>query len=159
MRHLGKHLTALAAGVCVLASLAQAADPPTSAADAWRSECSSCHIAYSPRLLPAASWQELMRTLDKHFGVDASVEPDVATTIARYLETNAGRNRSASTPATRITEQSWFKREHDEAARYVGVGKKITSWSDCAACHTSADQGRFNEHDIRLPNGGRTYER
>jgi len=143
-------LLVVAVAVPMLATT-QAADAPT-AAEVWRDECSSCHIAYSPRLLPAASWRELMRTLDKHFGVDASVEADVAAQITQYLEANVGRDRGVSpTAPTRITELSWFKREHDEAASYVGPKKKVTSWSDCAACHVGADQGRFDEHDIRIP--------
>ena len=45
------------------------------AADKWRTECSSCHIAYPARALPAASWKKIMSGLDKHFGVDASLAP------------------------------------------------------------------------------------
>jgi mono/diheme cytochrome c family protein len=133
-------------------AIGQAAEPATPA-EVWRSECSGCHIAYAPRLLPAASWREIIRTLDKHFGVDASVEPAIAKQIAQYLDANAGRDRgtpSATTP-TRITEQRWFKREHDEVANYWGPGEKIAGPSDCAACHVGADQGRFSEHDIKLP--------
>src|SRR5688500_19273345 len=52
---------------------------------AWREECSACHIAYSARFLPAASWQEIMRTLDEHFGADASVDAATAEKISRSL--------------------------------------------------------------------------
>jgi hypothetical protein len=149
-RLLSSGLIATAALFSTLAT--QAADPITPT-EVWRSECSGCHIAYSPRLLPAASWRVVMSTLDKHYGVDASVEPDVAKQISQYLEANAGRDRGTplSTTAPRITEQRWFKHEHDKVAHYWGTGKKIASAADCAACHRGADQGRFNEHDIQLP--------
>lgn len=137
-----------------------AAEPAVSSsgAEAWRTECSSCHIAYPPRLLSAESWREIMRTLDKHFGVDASVDAPLAEAISQYLTANAGRSRYVTTAGTvspssppRITELPWFKREHDEERAYVGPGKKVTTWSDCAACHANAGQGRFSEHDIRIP--------
>ncbi|MGZ8268326.1 MAG: diheme cytochrome c, partial [Burkholderiales bacterium] len=38
----------------------------------WKAECSSCHVAYPPKLLSAQTWRRLMGGLDKHFGTDAS---------------------------------------------------------------------------------------
>ena len=32
---------------------------------AWKSECGSCHVAYPPGLLPAASWRAIMAGLDR----------------------------------------------------------------------------------------------
>jgi hypothetical protein len=29
----------------------------------WHSECGSCHVAYPPRLLEAASWRTIMQGL------------------------------------------------------------------------------------------------
>ena len=43
----------------------------------WKAECGSCHVAYPAQLLPATSWQRLMKGLDKHFGTDASVDAGV----------------------------------------------------------------------------------
>jgi Dihaem cytochrome c len=39
----------------------------------FKAECSNCHIAYTPNLLPAESWRKIMSGLDKHFGSDASL--------------------------------------------------------------------------------------
>jgi hypothetical protein len=44
----------------------------------FRAECGSCHLAYPPGLLPAASWQRIMIRLEGHFGDDASLDPATA---------------------------------------------------------------------------------
>ena len=44
---------------------------------AYVQECGSCHVAFAPGLLPAASWQRLMADLGRHFGSDASLDAAV----------------------------------------------------------------------------------
>jgi hypothetical protein len=127
--------------MAVLASAAMAEGRfPVPANERWKSECGSCHLAYPPQLLPAQSWQRLMSQLDRHFGTDASLEPRAAAEIAAFLEKYAGRGAGES---LRITETRWFLREHHE------VSSK--SAANCAACHTTAEQGDFRSRNIRLP--------
>lgn len=118
---------------------------------AYRAECASCHIAYPPQLLPAASWRAIMRGLDKHFGSDASVDANTAAAIERYLVTNAGRGSASAKPPLRISETAWFKREHDEVAAAVWQRKSVGGPANCGACHTKADQGDYSEDNIRIP--------
>jgi hypothetical protein len=56
----------------------------------------------------------------------------------------------------RITETPYFKRKHDEVPLSV-VQKvpEIGSFSNCQACHRSAQAGSFNEHSVRIPGYGR----
>lgn len=118
----------------------------------WKAECGSCHIAYPPSLLPAESWRAMMAGLDKHFGVDASVDAKTAKEIGAFLEQNAGRSRGTSAkPTLRITETRWFLREHDEVSAAVWKSPKVKTPANCAACHTGAEQGNFDEHSVRLP--------
>lgn len=118
----------------------------------WKEECGSCHIAYPPRLLPASSWRQLMSGLDKHFGSDASLDPQTAKHIAGFLEQHAGRERASRMSSTlRITDTRWFRHEHDEVRASVWKSPKVGSASNCEACHVNAAKGRFNEHDIRIP--------
>ena len=134
----------LATGLC-WAGMASA-DPT------WKSECGSCHIAYPPQLLPASSWRALMSGLDKHFGSDASLDPQTAAGIAAFLEKNAGRDRSFSrTPALRITETRWFVHEHDEVPDRAWKNPQVKSAANCTACHVDGDKGNFDEHNIRIP--------
>lgn len=118
----------------------------------WKAECGSCHIAYPPSLLPAESWRAVMAKLDKHFGVDASVDAKTAEEIGGFLEQNAGRSRGTSAkPTLRITETRWFLREHDEVGAAVWKNPKVKTPANCAACHVGAEQGHFDEHSVRLP--------
>jgi len=129
----------------------------------WQQECASCHLAYSPTLLPRASWRRLMNGLDQHFGENASLDPATQADILRFLEANAadsGNSRmgnkvmqrmGAKKAPLRITETQWFVHEHDEVPRAVWSRKSVGSAANCAACHRQAEQGMFNEHDIKIP--------
>ena len=120
----------------------------------FQTECSACHMAYPPSMLPAASWKEMMGTLDKHFDTDASLDAATVAEILPFLEENAGRSRkadSAEKPVLRITETGWFKHEHDEISPATWKRESIKSASNCMACHTSADKGNFDEDNVRIP--------
>ena len=117
-----------------------------------KAECGSCHIAYPPQLLPASSWRALMAGLDKHFGTDASLDPQTAATITAFLEQNAGRERSSSAqPVLRISETRWFVHEHDDVSGPTWKSPKVKSPSNCAACHSNAERGDFSEHSVHIP--------
>ncbi|MEY8875883.1 MAG: diheme cytochrome c [Leptothrix sp. (in: b-proteobacteria)] len=115
-------------------------------------ECGDCHTPFQPGQLPAASWQRLMGGLDKHFGNNASVEPAKAREIGAWLQANAGPDGLGSPPQDRISRSSWFVRTHDEVGPNVWKRASIKSAANCSACHgDGAAQGRFNEHDVRIP--------
>lgn len=123
---------------------------------AYKQECAACHVAYPPGLLPAASWQRLMTNLPRHFGTDASVDAATLKDLSAWLTANAGtskrvRRDPTPPPDDRITRSAWFQREHREVSAATWKLAAVKSPSNCAACHTRADQGAFNEHDIRIP--------
>lgn len=119
----------------------------------WKAECGSCHVPYPARLLPAASWKTMMGGLDKHFGTDATMDAATTAEILAFLEKNASRRKpdTAAAPQLRITETRWFQSEHDEVPTRLWKDPRVKSAANCAACHTKADNGDFNEHNIRLP--------
>jgi len=119
----------------------------------YNQECTACHFAYPPGLLPAASWQRLMANLPRHFGTDASLEPAVVKALSAWLNANAGIYNGASTlsPQDRITQRPWFVREHREVSAATWKLPAVKSAANCAACHRQADQGDFNEHTVRIP--------
>jgi Dihaem cytochrome c len=119
----------------------------------FQQECSACHIAYSPRLLPAESWRKVMASLDKHFGSDASLTAPENKEITAFLVKNASNRWSAATAPLRITESAWFKHKHDghEISPSVWKNPNVKGPWNCAACHPQADRGDFNEHNIRMP--------
>lgn len=120
---------------------------------AYREECTGCHIAYPPRMLPAASWQRLMQDLPRHFGTDASIDAAAVREISTWLTANAATSRRASVepPQDRITRAEWFIREHREVTGGTWRLPAVKSPSNCAACHAGAEQGDFDEHRVRIP--------
>ena len=117
----------------------------------YREECGSCLVAYPPQLLPKSSWQAIMTGLDKHFGTDASLDPDTTKAIRTYLESNASRRAAGGKPQLRITETAWFKHEHDEIAAGTWNSAAVKSPANCGACHTKAEQGDYRERTLRVP--------
>ena len=119
----------------------------------FQQECASCHMAYPPGLLPAASWTKIMAGLDRHFGADASLTPAETTDIANWLAKNASNRWTASTAPVRISESAWFKAKHNsrEIAPDVWKRASIKSPANCTACHSAADKGDFNENTIKIP--------
>lgn len=120
---------------------------------AYKSECAACHLAYPPGMLPSASWQRLMANLPRHFGTDASLDPATVKELSSWLGAHAGTYRRVreAPPEDRITRSAWFIRKHDEVPVSAWTRPAVKSASNCAACHTRADQGDFNEHDVRIP--------
>ena len=146
----------LGAALLLAAASARADLPRQELSAAYKAECAACHVAYPPALLPAESWQRLMGGLDKHFGVDASLDAATTKAIGDWLATRAGtykkmqRERTAP-PQDRITRSAWFVREHDEVPASTWQRADVRSPANCSACHRQADQGLYDEHDIRIP--------
>lgn len=135
--------------------------------DLYAKECGACHLAYPPGLLPARSWEKLMNGLSDHFGDNAELAPEDQNAITDYLVKNAadrsGQKRSAKvvrslkngeTPI-RITEVPYIVHKHHEVpSRMIQGNSQVKSLSRCNACHTRADAGAFNEHDVSIPGYG-----
>ena len=123
--------------------------------DIYTQECASCHLAYPPALLPRTSWQKITGSLNKHFGVDASLDASSQQKISQWLMNNAatGKRNSQEPPNDRITQSEWFLRKHNrhEVAAEIWKRPAVGSPSNCNACHTKATQGDFEEDNIRIP--------
>ena len=119
----------------------------------YKQECSACHVAYPPQLLPPASWNHLMDTLPRHYGTDASLEPAAVNQLWTWLNVNAGGGKTGNVrpPEDRITRSAWFVREHDEISAATWKRPAIKSASNCMACHSAADKGDFGERNIHIP--------
>ena len=127
-------------------------------------ECGACHMVYPPRLLPANSWRKMMAGLDDHFGENAELDSETTQLIERYLVKSTDsskqkyrklfRNLGSRTPL-RITELPYFIRKHDEIpAKFLVDNDKLSSFSQCSACHKYAEKGEFEDDDISIPGYG-----
>ncbi len=121
----------------------------------YQQECGSCHMAYPAGLLPVASWQHLMGSLSKHFGTDASLTPTDTRDITGWLSANGGSYKrvGAMPQQDRISQSDWFLRKHRAGEVPVKVWSRasVGSRSNCVACHAGAEQGNFNERQVRIP--------
>ncbi len=128
----------------------------------YAGECGGCHLAYPPRLLPARSWEALLSGLEDHFGQDATLDAATRAQLADFLKgaaADAGGGRRAArvlrstegTTPLRITQLAYWRREHDELSPAVFRREAVGSAANCTACHRGAEQGVFDEHDVRVP--------
>jgi hypothetical protein len=123
-----------------------------------KKECGSCHMAFSPQLLPRRSWQKLVETLSDHFGENASLGEAQRKTVLEYLLANAadgpragseGRKFGASIPSAltplRITEVPRWVREHRKVGADRWGDPSVKSKANCPACHKGAEQGIYED--------------
>lgn len=149
--------------------LSAAATPANdqAASTLYKEECASCHMAYPAELLPARSWQKILRSLDKHFGDNASLDPTTLRTLSQYLQDHSAeasgskrarkilRSVPADSTPLRISALPYIQRKHDEIpTRYIRANPQVKSLSNCVACHQGAEQASFNEHQVRIPGYG-----
>jgi hypothetical protein len=117
----------------------------------YRQECATCHIAYPRQLLPIASWKHILDNLPRHFGTDASLDPVTVQALSAWLLATQRRDVMPQSPEDRITRSAWFVREHRSVPGATWKMPAVRSAANCAACHTRANEGDFNEHQIVLP--------
>jgi cytochrome c553 len=127
---------------------ARSADPT------YVKECGSCHLAYPPGLLPAASWRRIMAGLDRHFGQNAELDPETRDAVEGWLARSAGPDRSrGAEPPLRITTLPWFVDEHDEVPQGAVARPSVRSMANCAACHPGAESWDFDDDRAKIPRG------
>lgn len=151
--------TLLAASLGTLAPCAALADAgrtmPRNVPPIYLQECASCHVAYPPGMLPADSWQRIVNRLDRHFGIDASLDAPAAQRIGAWLQAHAGSGRRLAEPPPedRITRAEWFERKHRKLDAGVWRLPSVGSAARCGACHAGAERGVFDDDGVQAPAG------
>ncbi len=141
----------LAAGVT-----AEASNPVTPEAKLhplYKQECSTCHMAYPPDFLSKPAWTRVMTGLANHYGTDASIDEATVRDITKWLHQTGGTYKRvvATSKEDRITTTPWFIKKHREVKPNVFKRTSIKSAANCAACHTKAAEGNFDEDFVRTP--------
>lgn len=150
-------LNSLIPGLAMLvAASAQASRPMMAEAQMqaqYRQECSSCHMAYPPEFLSTSAWGRIMNSLSRHYGTDASLDPATANAITMWLNQYGGTYKRAVSGSSedRLTTTSWFMRKHRKIDASVYQRPSIKSAANCAACHTTANRGDFDDDNVRIP--------
>jgi mono/diheme cytochrome c family protein len=140
---------------------AQPAPPPATAAPpgehTYASQCSACHMAYPPWLLPARSWRAIMGDLTNHFGEDASLSKSQTAAVLAFAVDHAadspfGNPRvleglPASVTPTRITDLPVWRAIHREmlANGQMTLGTGPQAAANCGRCHGGGGGGEGGE--------------
>lgn len=160
MNHIG--IALLLGLVCPLA-LANGADSrpektPLLAADAaqmWRTECGSCHMAYPPGLLPSEAWRQHMDSLSNHFGRNASLDPSKEQEIRNFLLLVSSNNHKPVTKTLnpgelpRITTTPWFQHKHRKVRMEQFADWSVGAPGNCVACHRGIENGTYRK--VKIP--------
>lgn len=146
------------------ASISRVEVAPLKPSKAYQQACAACHILYAPSMLPARSWKKMMSNLNEHFGDNAEVTAAVNAEVSAYLEQHAAEHdkrryaksmlgllKDGETPRY-ISDTKYFKLMHDAVKpRMVSENPDVRSFASCAACHSQAEQGKFNRIEATIP--------
>ena len=128
----------------------------------YKEQCGECHFTYQPELLPSASWKKILENLDDHFGEAVELDDDSKSIISDYLTSN-GAEKSPAEIALKImrglgnqlplsiTDTKYFKDKHHEISSDIINRESIESLSNCSACHITAENGIYDDDDVRIP--------
>jgi hypothetical protein len=117
-------------------------------------------------LLPARSWDRLLREQAEHFGDDLALDAETIGAIGAFLRAHAAERElteaawkiNATTPAgeapLRITETRYWRARHRDIPDTVFDTKPVAGRHDCAACHLDAEQGTFEDAAMHIPKAG-----
>lgn len=133
----------------------------------YTKECASCHFGYQAGLLPSSSWQHIMKTLNQHYGTDASIDESDRVKIENYLVQNASetsnyrrsvkitRSLQQGTLYTSLTQIPYLQRKHRKIDKRLIEQKEVRSLARCAACHREgAERGEYSKRTVNIPNYG-----
>jgi hypothetical protein len=130
----------------------------------YKKICEECHFAYQPELLPSGSWETILAGLSDHFGEEIEIDQESKKIITEYLKANSAEYSSAKlavkimrslrgqTPM-RITDVPYIRHKHedDDIPADAFTRKSVGSVSNCIACHTTAEDGIYDDDNVVIP--------
>ncbi len=134
-----------------------AAPPAQSGAQLYAAQCSTCHMAYPPWLLPARSWRAIIGNLTNHFGEDASLSKGQTASVLAFAVGNAADSPSGdsrildglapnATPL-KITDLPVWRAIHREmlTSGQMTLGTGPHAAANCGQCHGAGGGGEGGE--------------
>ena len=103
--------------------------------------CSTCHIAVPPAVLPMETWKNLLQDTQQHYGkqLPRIITPSLLL-IWDYVRTYSRPQLEKETVPYRVTESRYLKALHPRVELPQPV--KLSS---CVTCHLGANQYNFRE--------------
>ncbi len=133
----------------------------------YAEECGACHFAYQPGLMPARSWQKIMKNLANHFDDNAELDTEDQRLLTDYLIYNSAESsiyrHSMNVDSSiawnqiplRVSKIPYIRFQHDDfIADMLKYNPKIKSRSYCNDCHTKAEDGIYAD-GIDIPGYGK----
>lgn len=129
----------------------------------WRQECGDCHYAYPAQLLPARSWNQMLKEQHQHFDEDLDLDDETIDEIKTFLNANAAdeqqneaarhiiRSLKADETPQWISRLDFWKLQHESIRDSVWKLEKVKSKGNCPACHFDSKIGNFMDSAMRLP--------
>ncbi|MBD2205433.1 diheme cytochrome c [Calothrix sp. FACHB-1219] len=109
--------------------------------------CSTCHIALPPAVLPSQTWKNLLED-SQHYG--AQLQPLIdppRILIWRYLQTFSRPQRKDEETPYRVKDSRYFKALHPK----IKLPQPIQI-SSCVSCHPSATDYNFRRLSPEMEN-------
>ena len=104
-----------------------------------------------------------IRDRDKHFGTDLGLDAPTTATVLKFLENNsadhhlteAGLKIDQSLPKNatpeRITDTPYWIKKHRDIAAADWANPLVKSKNNCAACHSDAEAGTYEDGAMQIP--------
>jgi hypothetical protein len=105
----------------------------------------------------------MMAEQDKHFGTDLALDAPTTSAVLAFLVANAaegqateaaykiGKSIPPDAAPQRITETPYWIRKHREISAADWANPLVKRKTNCAACHSDADAGTFEDGAMEIP--------
>lgn len=150
----------------VIAAPATAGQPFIEVFDrAVKKTCGSCHMTFNPEMLPAKSWEIIMKGLKNHFGKEVILDEATIGKFQSYFTSRSsdmsgsqnGRNFmegiNREEPPLRIIDTPHFRNKHQNIADNVWSREGIKAKNNCISCHADALKGDYEAKNVKIPGG------
>ncbi|MBD2155609.1 cytochrome C [Leptolyngbya sp. FACHB-16] len=102
-------------------------------------ECSSCHIAPSPAVMPTQSWGRIL-VQEQHYGTQITpLRSPVLDLVWNYLQFSSRPLRANEEVPQRIDDSRFFRALHPD------VDVPRASLASCVSCHPGATNYNYRE--------------
>jgi cytochrome b len=132
-------------------------------AQPWSVECSGCHLAYPPGILPAASWDRMLDEQHEHFGEDLGLSPAKIAVLRDYARRmppaswgawKLQRSATAAGSPQRLSEVAFWRHAHHGLPDSAFRPPSSAGRHECEACHADAHSGIFHPRMIHMSKAG-----
>ncbi len=108
------------------------------AAEVYRDQCGSCHLALPPEVLPTESWRQILMSPRNHYGVSLNLIRAEIILIWSYLRDFSRVTVQGEAEPYRVVDSRFFKALHPRVTFAEPPSPK-----NCATCHNRAQEFDF----------------